>query len=144
MPMDINQIEEEKQANFNRSKLQSKQESRENDNENAIKKEHRISGATVFFMLLVAGSMDGLQILLEWAVIGLFINWFIDICVWGLFFLWFKSKGVNLMNLKKGLIFNGLAFLEIIPVVGELPLWILDIFMMIAIVKTEDKMVKNH
>ena len=142
--MDINQIEEEKQANFNRSKLQSKQESRENDNENAIKKEHRISGATVFFMLLVAGSMDGLQILLEWAVIGLFINWFIDICVWGLFFLWFKSKGVNLMNLKKGLIFNGLAFLEIIPVVGELPLWILDIFMMIAIVKTEDKMVKNH
>ncbi|KKT20194.1 MAG: hypothetical protein UW04_C0034G0002 [Parcubacteria group bacterium GW2011_GWB1_43_8] len=142
--MNINQIEEEKQANFNRSKLQSKQESRENDNENAIKKEHRISGATGFFMLLVAGSMDGLQILLEWAVIGLFINWFIDICVWGLFFLWFKSKGVNLMNLKKGLIFNGLAFLEIIPVVGELPLWILDIFMMIAIVKTEDKMVKNH
>ena len=141
--MNINQIEEEKQANFNRSKLQSKQESRENDNENAIKKEHRISGATGFFMLLVAGSMDGLQILLEWAVIGLFINWFIDICVWGLFFLWFKSKGVN-FNLKKGLIFNGLAFLEIIPVVGELPLWILDISAMIVIVKTEDKMVKNY
>jgi len=141
--MEISPIEEEKQANFNRSRLQSARESRENDEKDAIKKEPRISGATGFFMLFAAGSMDGLQILLEWLVIGLFINWFIDICVWGLFFLWFKSKGVN-FNLKKRLIFNGLAFLEIIPVVGELPLWILDISAMIVIVKTEDKMVKNY
>ena len=47
------------------------------------------------------------------------------------------------MNFKKGLVFNGLAFLEIIPVVGELPLWILDISIMIAMVKIEDKVVKK-
>ena len=142
MPPDINPIEEKRRADFNRSRLQSERENTKNDDEIATEKKPRISGATSFFMILSAGFMDGLQILLEWLVIGLFINWFIDICVWFLFLLWFKSKGVNLMNFKKGLIFNGLAFLEIIPVVGELPLWILDISVIVAMVKTEDKATK--
>lgn len=143
MNIQASPIEEEMQANFNRSKLRTRREKNNNGDEIATQKRTRISSATGFFMLLAAGFMDGLQILLEWAIIGLFINWFIDICVWGLFFLWFKSKGVNLMNFKKGLVFNGLAFLEIIPVVGELPLWILDISIMIAMVKIEDKVVKK-
>lgn len=143
MPPEISQIEEERRASFNRSMLQSERENNESDDEIATQKRTRISNATGFFMMMAAGFMDGLQILLEWAIIGLFINWFIDICVWGLFFLWFKSKGVNLMNFKKGLVFNGLAFLEIIPVVGELPLWILDISIMIAMVKIEDKVAKK-
>ena len=143
MPPDINQIEEERLANFNRSMLQSERENNESDDEIAAQKRTRISNTTGFFMMMAAGFMDGLQILLEWAIIGFFINWFIDICVWGLFFLWFKSKGVNLMNFKKGLVFNGLAFLEIIPVVGELPLWILDISIMVAMVKIEDKVVEK-
>ena len=143
MPPEISQIEEERRADFNRSMLQSERENKENDDELTTQKRTRISNTTGFFMIMAAGFMDGLQILLEWAIIGLFINWFIDICVWGLFFLWFKSEGVNLMNFKKGLVFNGLAFLEIIPVVGELPLWILDISIMIAMVKIEDKVVKK-
>jgi hypothetical protein len=145
MPPDINQIEEKRRADFNHLMLQSDRERNKDDNEIAIQKRTRISNATTFFMLFVAGLIDGVQILLEWLLIGFFINWFVDICVWVLFFLWFKSKGVNLINFKSdGLIFNGLAFLEIIPAVDELPLWILDIGIITAMVKIEDKMAGNY
>lgn len=144
MPNDLSQTEEKRRADFNRSMLQSERENNENDDENAAQKRTRISNATGFFMMMVAGFIDGMQILLEWIIVGFFINWFIDICVWVLFFLWFKKNGVNLMNLKNGLIFNGLAFLEIIPGVDELPLWILDIGIMTAKVKIEDKMAEGY
>lgn len=140
---DLNKTETERLERLNQSrfKYEQGQDSAENSYTDSPTRNDRpkIGNAMAFFMLAAAGSIDLIQIVLEWIVVGFFINWAIDIGAWVLFFLWFKSRGVSFMNIKKAGVFTGLAFLEIIPVVDELPLWVLDILLMIAIVKVENK-----
>ena len=147
MPQELSTIEEERAANLNQARFQAEQEreqeNEENDEETPVQNNKpKINNATAFLMIGTAAAIDGLQAFLEWIVIGFYINWLIDIGTWGLFFWWFKSKGVSFMNVQKALVFNGLALLEIIPAIDELPLWTLDILLMLAIVKAEDKMAK--
>lgn len=106
-------------------------------------RQERISNATAVFMVATALLFDGTQAFLEWILIGFAVNWLINILAWLTFFVWFKFKGVSFMNLKRSVIFNGGFFLELIPLVAELPLWTATIIIMIIMVKLEDRIGKK-
>ena len=78
---------------------------------------------------LVIGALltiDLVQLLLEWLVIGLVLNPFIDIFVGMSFALYLQLRGQSLANPKRLLGLIGSFVGELIPVVDELPLWGLD------------------
>ena len=94
---------------------------------------------------LVIGALftiDLLQIILEWLVIGLAINWIIDIFVGMSFALYLQLRGQSLANPKRLFSLIGTFVGELIPAVDELPLWGLDgIFNMI--ISKSDKILEQ-
>jgi len=67
-----------------------------------------------------------IQIVLEWLIIGLFINPFIDIFVGMSLALYLQLRGQSMASPKRLFGLLGTFFGEMMPVVAELPLWTLD------------------
>ena len=77
-------------------------------------------------LILVALGIDGLQAFLDLIIIGVVLNWIIDIFAWLLFFIWLKMLGISMADGKgtSALIFLGLAFgFELLPILNALPGW---------------------
>jgi len=55
----------------------------------------RMSAITATLLILMALGIDGLQVFLNFIVIGVVLNWIIDIFTWLLFFVWLKSLGIS-------------------------------------------------
>ena len=78
---------------------------------------------------LVIGALftiDLVQVLLEWLVVGLFINPFVDIFVGMSLALYLQLRGQSLANPKRLFVLIGSFLGEMVPGVDELPLWGLD------------------
>lgn len=88
----------------------------------------RIGAATATLLVLIALGIDGVQAFLNFIVIGVVVNWIIDIFAWLLFFVWLKNLGIS-GNIARDserriLMFLGLAFgFEILPILNTLPGW---------------------
>ncbi|PIR41939.1 MAG: hypothetical protein COV30_00965 [Candidatus Yanofskybacteria bacterium CG10_big_fil_rev_8_21_14_0_10_37_15] len=90
------------------------------------KEESKISN-TEWRLVIGALLMIGLiQIVLEWLIIGLFINPFIDIFVGMSLALYLQLRGQSMASPKRLFGLLGTFFGEMMPVVAELPLWTLD------------------
>ncbi|MBA3733104.1 hypothetical protein H0W91_01875 [Patescibacteria group bacterium] len=78
---------------------------------------------------LVIGALfavDLIQIVLEWMVIGLVINPFVDIFVGMSFALYLQLRGQSMADPKRLFSLVGAFFAELVPGLDELPLWGLD------------------
>ncbi len=102
--------------------------------------QQRINNVTAIFMIAVALLYDAVQAFLDFILIGLAINWILDIWAWLTFFIWFKLKGVSFTNPKRAVSLNGGFILELIPAVNALPIWTAAVIILIITVKTEDKL----
>lgn len=138
----LSQAEEERMGRLNQGRAKDVQREETTGSPQAGQQE-RISNITAVFMIAVALLFDGVQAFFEWILIGFVVNWLINILAWLTFFVWFKFKSVSFMNLKRSAIFNGGFFLELIPLVAELPLWTATIVTMVMMVKLEDKIGKK-
>ena len=90
---------------------------------------------------LVIGALfavDITQVLLEWLIIGLAINWIIDIFVGMSFALYLHLRGQSLTSPKRLFSLIGTFVGEMIPVVDELPLWGLDGIFNMVISKSDE------
>ncbi|OGF58359.1 hypothetical protein A3B05_00535 [Candidatus Giovannonibacteria bacterium RIFCSPLOWO2_01_FULL_43_160] len=88
----------------------------------------RMSAITATLLILMALGIDGLQVFLNFIVIGVVLNWIIDIFTWLLFFVWLKSLGISGSIKKdkdlKRLIFLASAFgFELLPILNSFPGW---------------------
>src|SRR3989344_1105181 len=91
MPMDINQIEEERKGRLNQERRIDEAMRQKKETENFQTLHHkRISNTTAVFMSTAALLFDGVQAVLEWFLIGFAVNWMINILVWLTFFVWFS------------------------------------------------------
>lgn len=107
--------------------------------ENTSGKQKRIDPIMLKYMIGLAVIFDLTQAFLEWIIIGLFINPILDFFILAIFWKWFSSQGVSFRG-TRAIVFFGLAFLELFPVLGgQFPLWTLDVIAVIAMVKLEDK-----
>lgn len=62
-----------------------------------------IGFAEGMLMVAVAFTIDLLQILLNFLLIGFFINPVLSFVAWGIFFLWFQRKGMSYGSALKGI-----------------------------------------
>lgn len=88
----------------------------------------RMGAATATLLILVALGIDGIQAFLNFIIIGIVVNWIIDIFAWLLFFVWLKNLGISGGIARDSehrlLMFLGLAFgFEILPILNTLPGW---------------------
>ena len=90
------------------------------------KSESKISNVEWGLVIGALFTIDATQILLEWLVIGVFINPFIDIFVGMSFAFYLQLRGQSLASPKRLFALIGTFVGEMIPVVDELPLWGLD------------------
>ena len=134
----LSQTEEGRMAGLNQARMKSDLQ-KEDAGDFQSSRQERISNITAVFMVVMALLFDGVQAFLEWILIGFAVNWLINILAWLTFFIWFKFRDVSFMNLKRAAIFNGGFFLELIPLMAQLPLWTATIVTMIIMVKLEDK-----
>jgi len=67
--------------------------------------------------------VDGVQILLEWMIIGLVINPYIDIFLTMAIPFYLHMRGENMADPKRIVGLAASFFGELIPVVDEFPLW---------------------
>lgn len=82
--------------------------------------------------------VDIVQTILDFFVLGLLANRFIDIFIGMALPLYLKMRGVDL-DKKKVWSMIGAFFFEMIPVVDALPLWSLDGFIMMGLDKADKK-----
>jgi hypothetical protein len=105
------------------------------------KTESKLSSITVIMMLSVAVCLDILELLLDFIVIGVVINPILDILAFLGFYIWLKIKGIDLIGTKSGakkaIAFFGTEMVDLIFAGGDLPLWTLDIGLVIFIQKGE-------
>jgi hypothetical protein len=101
-------------------------------------KQQQLSNITWGFLIGTAVVIDATQVVLDWLIIGLVANRYIDIVVgMGLSFaLWIL--GVK-MNKKKIISIVTAFFLEMAPLLDALPLWTLDVILIMAFEKAEGK-----
>lgn len=94
-------------------------------------------------MATFAVCIDITQILVEWTLdwilIGVAINWLIDIGMQFGYWMWFRSKGVNFKG-TVALVFFGIGFLELFPIADEFPLWTIDVLVVVLMTAAEDKL----
>ncbi|KKT40898.1 MAG: hypothetical protein UW28_C0017G0002 [Parcubacteria group bacterium GW2011_GWA2_44_13] len=86
----------------------------------------RISPIMALFFIMVALLIDGVQAFLNLIIIGIVLNWIVDIFTWLLFYIWLKMLGISMSEAKgmRTMIFLGLACgFEFIPLVNALPGW---------------------
>ena len=86
----------------------------------------RIGVLNATLLILVALGIDGVQAFLNLIVIGVVLNWLIDIFAWLMFFVWLHLLGISMSEAKgmRTLIFLGAAFgFEFLPLINTLPGW---------------------
>jgi len=135
----MNNIEEQRMARLQQARFQGEQEN-EGEEKKGQKAEQRINNVTAIFMIVVALLYDAAQAFLDFILIGLAVNWILDIWAWLTFFIWFKLKGVSFANPKRAVSLNGGFILELIPAVNVLPIWTAAVIILVITVKTEDKL----
>lgn len=103
----------------------------------------RISINTAIVMVVFAVCVDMGQIFIEWTLdwilVGLALNWLIDLAMEFGYWLWFRSLGVKFKGMK-AVIFIGLGFFKLFPGLDEFPLWTLDVVAVIFMTGLEDKL----
>ncbi len=103
----------------------------------------KISGNIAIILVLSAVFVDIAQAFLEWMLIGFIVNPFIiDPCALAGYWFIFRRLGVNFTK-TRGLIFFGLALFEFFPAVEELPLWTLDVLLVILMSRAESALGKS-
>lgn len=102
--------------------------------------QQRVDSITAILMIIVALLYDAVQAFLDFILIGLVVNWILDVWAWLTFFIWFKLKGVSFTNPKRAISLNGGFIAELIPAVNALPIWTAAVIIMVITVKTEDKL----
>ena len=90
-------------------------------------------------MLVVSVIIDICQIALNLVGVGEFINDICDIPIELGFYIWFKIDGVNFGSTRKMLAFLG-TFAFGLGTDSVIPSWTLEIALMIAAIKAEDKL----
>lgn len=78
----------------------------------------RIQSGTAFMLIAVALFIDAIQAILNFLLIGIVINPFIDVIMWMVFGLWFGHVGI-----KRQASLGMAAVAEFIPIVNSLPIW---------------------
>ncbi|MEO8637925.1 MAG: hypothetical protein ABI430_03430 [Candidatus Taylorbacteria bacterium] len=104
----------------------------------AKKSKHKIGNLEWGLVLTATIICDAVQIVLDFFVIGAIINRFIDIAVGMILPIYFYLRGVK-MTSKKIWSMIGAFVGEFIPVVDALPLWSLDVALIMAWEKAEEK-----
>lgn len=86
----------------------------------------KMSGTTAIFLILTALLIDGLQGFLNLIIIGVVLNWIIDIFAALLFYVWLKSLGMPMIGGRgvMGTIFQTAGIsIEIFPILNSFPGW---------------------
>lgn len=89
-------------------------------------KKSKISNTEWILVIALLFTIDLIQIGLEWILIGVFVNWIIDLFVGMSFGLYLQLRGESMANPKRLGGFALTFLLELIPGIDELPLWGLD------------------
>jgi len=139
MDDELTMEEEQRMGQLQQERLMSDQSDTETPQ---AQSKQRIDNITAIFMIVVALCYDGVQVFLEWIVIGVAVNWILDIWAWLTFYVWFKMKNVSFANPKRALSLNGGFLLEFIPGLDELPCWTGAVIIMVLSVIAEDKLAK--
>ncbi len=132
-------MEEQRMARLQQARQ--KAEAAQTETEKSKKQSHqRIDNITAIFMIVTALLYDAAQAFLDLILIGLVVNWILDIWAWLTFFIWFKLRGVSFTNPKRAISFNGGFIAELIPAINALPIWTAVVIILVITVKTEDKL----
>lgn len=101
--------------------------------------ERKIDNTTFVLMLCVAVCIDSVQFALNFLlIIGWIIIWMMNVLAWLTFYLWFKIKGVNFSNPKRGLSLFGGFLIELIPVINALPAWTMAVVLIAGSSRAEE------
>lgn len=83
------------------------------------KKEKGLTNTTIGLMVTVALFLDVLQVLLNFLLMG----WLVPIFFYGIFWLWFRMRGLSFFSLKRAPTLGIGAVIELIPWVDDLPMF---------------------
>ena len=67
----------------------------------------KLLGTTIALMLCTTIALDVAEFLLDAIVIGVVLNIIIDFCVELGFYVWFKTRGMNMAKARKAITFLG-------------------------------------
>lgn len=87
--------------------------------------EPKITTGESALLMLVAGAIDGTQILLDIILIGFAVNWILDIFAVLIFGISYARKGVSVFTLIMTIFFAEMSGELIIPGMSALPFWTL-------------------
>ncbi|MES2953265.1 MAG: hypothetical protein V4674_01770 [Patescibacteria group bacterium] len=104
--------------------------------------EYRISTPIALLTLIGTACVDLIQVILEWALIGVVINWLITLSGYFMLWFWLKIYGVNLFGGKNLVITFIAIILELLPGTDQGSFFSLDAFIVIRNSWKEDK--KQH
>ncbi len=102
----------------------------------------KLPGTTIALMLCTTIFLDVAEFLLDCIAIGVVLNIIIDFCVELGFYVWFKSRGLNMAQARKAITFLGGGVLELF-FDGAVPLWTLDIGLIIILERAEEYVAKR-
>ncbi|QQG42705.1 MAG: hypothetical protein HYW15_00560 [Candidatus Giovannonibacteria bacterium] len=86
----------------------------------------KLSVPNAVLLVLTALLIDGLQLFLTLIIIGVVVNWIIDVFALLLFYVWLKMLGMSMYEskgFKTLLSLIGAMGIEILPLVNSLPGW---------------------
>lgn len=102
----------------------------------------RVNNFQLALMLVVAFLIDGIQIIMEWLVVGLAFSWIPTILGTLIFFFWFTLNGISFVGPKKIFTFLGSFLIDIIPGSDALVVtsfnWVVAVLILVAISRAED------
>ena len=102
----------------------------------------KLPGTTIALMLCTTIFLDVAEFLLDLVIIGVALNVIIDFCVELGFYVWFKTRGMNMGSARKSITFLGGGLLELF-FDGTVPLWTLDVGLIIIFERVEEYMAKH-
>ena len=85
-----------------------------------------MSGVTAVMFILVALIFDGIQMFLTLIIIGVVLNWIIDVFALLTFYVWMKNMGMSMYEsrgMRTLLSLLGALGVELLPLVNSLPGW---------------------
>lgn len=82
-----------------------------------------VSTGTAFMMGFIAVIIDGVQALLNFLLIGVIINPFINIVAAMMYGIWFSHHNMSVMSTKTAMPFFATILGEFVPLINTLPMW---------------------
>lgn len=92
-------------------------------------------GVAILFDLIQAGTKTFHFIPGIGNLFALFSGWFISICGWIIFTLWFMLNGISPFRAKKLIVYASGGIIEMIPLLNALPGWTISVAGTIGITK---------